>query len=301
MLLSALSFSLMTVCVKRVGGRLPIAEVVLVRALITGAITWWLLRRAGLEPWGQRRGLLLIRGLIGSVGLLCVFAGVTMLPLAPATVLQYLYPTFTALLAWRLLGERPGGRPLLAAGLGWIGVVLVARPGALLGGAFSALPFSMVSSGPALEGGQALAGPAALPLAGVLIAIAGAVFTSLAYVSVRLLAATEHPLVIVLYFPVVAIPMSLPLVLLNPVLPTPIEWLWLLGVGLFTQLGQIGVTQGLRMLPAARATAISYTQVAFAGLWGWWLFGESLDGWTVAGGGLIFAATVISLQRPPRG
>jgi drug/metabolite transporter (DMT)-like permease len=108
MLLSALSFSLMTVCVKRVGGRLPIAEVVLVRALITGALTWWLLRRSGMAPWGRRRGLLLLRGLIGSVGLLCVFAAVTLLPLAPATVLQYLYPTFTALLAWLLLGERAG-------------------------------------------------------------------------------------------------------------------------------------------------------------------------------------------------
>ena len=126
MLLSALSFSLMTVCVKQVGGRLPIAEVVLVRALITGAITWWLLRRAGMDPWGQRRGLLLLRGLIGSLGLLCVFAAVTLLPLAPATVLQYLYPTFTALLAWLLLGERAGGQPLLAMALGWGGVVLVA-------------------------------------------------------------------------------------------------------------------------------------------------------------------------------
>ena len=130
---------------------------------------------------------------------------------------------------------------------------------------------------------------------GVLIAIAGALCTSLAYVSVRLLAASEHPLVIVLYFPLVAVPVSLPLVLLNPVLPTPIEWLWLLGVGLFTQLGQIGVTQGLVQLPAARATAISYSQVAFAGLWGWWLFGESLDGWTVAGAALILAACLLSL------
>ena len=291
MLLSALCFSLMTVCVKQVGGRLPIAEVVFVRAVITAALTWWLLRHAGMVPWGRRRGLLLLRGLVGSIGLLCVFSAVTLLPLAAATVLQYLYPTLTVILAWLLLGERVTYKSILAIVLGWGGVMLVARPDAL-----PALPGRISSFGTAtISGVLADAGASSLPLVGVLIAIAGAVCTAIAYVTVRLLAASEHPLVIVFYYPLVAIPVSLPLVLLNPVLPTPIEWLWLLGVGIFTQLGQIGVTQGLVQLPAARATAISYTQVGFAGLWGWWLFGESLDGRTVAGAGLILAGCLLSL------
>jgi drug/metabolite transporter (DMT)-like permease len=231
---------------------------------------------------------LLLRGLIGSTGLLCVFAAVTLLPLAAATVLQYLYPTFTALLAWLLLGERPRGSPLLATALGWLGVVLVARPPVLPGGEWSSMDAADLS------------GPAgALPMTGVAIAVTGALCTALAYVTVRRLAATEHPLVIILYFPLVAVVFSLPLVLLQPVWPTPIEWLWLLGVGVFTQLGQIGVTRGLAALPAARATALSYTQVAFAGLWGWWLFGERLDGFTVAGAVVILAATLITLLGPP--
>jgi drug/metabolite transporter (DMT)-like permease len=101
--------------------------------------------------------------------------------------------------------------------------------------------------------------------------------------------------VIVFYFPLVAVPLSLPLVLLNPVLPTPIEWLWLLGVGLFTQLGQVTLTHGLAALPAARATAISYAQVGFAGRWGWLVFGESVDGWTLSGAALVLGATLLSL------
>jgi len=278
MLASALSFSLMGVCVKQVGGRIPAAEVVLVRALMNVLFSWLLLRRAGVSPWGQRRGLLIVRGAIGSVALLCVYIALTELPLASATVLQYTYPTFTALLAWLMLGERIGRRVLLAVLLGWSGVLLVARPAELLGPALG------------LARGASLAGPA------VLIAVAGAFCTALAYVSVRSLARSEHPLVIVFYFPLVALPLSLPLVLLNPVLPTPLELLWLLGVGVFTQLGQVFLTSSLVALPAARATAISSVQVAFAGLWGWLLFGEALDGWTVAGAALVLAATLISLS-----
>lgn len=269
MLASALAFSLMGVCVKQVGARIPAAEVVLVRALVCVALSWWLLRQAGIEPWGQRRGLLILRGAIGTAALLCVYAALALLPLASATVLQYLYPTITALLAWLVLGERIGRRVIVAGALGWTGVVLVAQPH----------------------------GSAALPLLPVLIALAGAVCTALAYVSVRSLGNSEHPLVIVFYFPLVALPLCLPLVALQPVLPTVQELLWLIGVGVCTQVGQVTLTRGLTALPAAQATAISYVQVAFAGLWGWLVFGETIDGWTVAGAGLVLAATLISLSR----
>ena len=273
MVASALSFSLMGVCVKQVGGRIPVAEVVFARAIVSVALSWWLLHRAGIPAWGKRRWLLIWRGAIGTAALVCVYAALAALPLAAATVLQYLYPPFTALLAWLMLGEPIGKRVLAAMALGWLGVLLVAQPAGLL------------------QGGATLA-----PVP-VLIAVAGALFTAFAYVSVRSLGTSEHPLVIVFYFPLVALPLSLPLVALNPVLPTPAELLWLVGVGVFTQLGQVYLTRSLTALPAARATAISYVQVLFAGGWGWLLFGESIDNWTIAGAGLVLAATLVSLSH----
>ena len=272
MLLSALAFSLMVVGVKQVGDRLPIAEVVLARALVSLALSYGMARRIGVNPWGRQRGLLLLRGLVGSAALFCVYAAVVHLPLAAATVLQYLYPTFTALLAWLLLGERLGRRVLVAMGLGWLGVLLVAQPTA----------------------------SAALPATWVLVAVAGALLTAVAYVSVRRLAESEHPAVIIFYFPLVAVPMSLPLVLLEPVLPTPGELPWLVAVGVFTQVGQVGLTRALTLLPAARATAISYVQVGFAALWGWWIFGESINLPTAIGAVLILIATLICLGQAPR-
>lgn len=268
---AALSFSLMAVCVKALGRRIPVAEVVLARSLVSLALSAWMVRAAGLQPWGQRRRLLLLRGLLGSLALACVFGSITLLPLATATVLQYLYPTLAALVGWCWLGERLAGRVVLAIGLGWLGVLLVCGPAA----------------------------GASAPL-GVLLALVGSLLTALAYVSVRDLGRSEHPLVIMLYFPLLALPLSLPWVLIDPVLPRGGEWLWLLGVGLFTQLGQLGVTHGLVRLPVARATAIGYGQVGFAALWGWWLFGERLSLATLLGAALILAATLLSLPSSRR-
>jgi drug/metabolite transporter (DMT)-like permease len=271
MVLSALSFSLMGVCVKHLGGRLPVAEVVFARALISLLLSWWLLRRAGLSPWGRHRRLLVLRGVLGTVALFGVYGGLAWLPLAPATVLQYLYPTFTAALAWGALGERFGRRLGLAMVLGWTGVALLMQP---VGG-----PGTL---------------PALAPL-GVVAAVTGALFTALAYVSVRTLAGREHPLVIIFWFPLVSLPLALPLVLLEPIRPQPIELLWLLGVGLFTQLGQLGLTAAIVRLPAARATAISYVQVPMAALWGWLWFAEPVGLGTAGGAGLVLLATLLSL------
>jgi drug/metabolite transporter (DMT)-like permease len=289
MLSSAISFSLMGVCVKAVGGRIPVAEVVMARSAVSLALSVAMLRQAGLDAWGTRRGLLVLRGVIGTGALLCVFAALTQLPLAAATVLQYLQPTFTAVLAWLLLRERVGARVLLAALLGWLAVVLLTNQNELMRllGPLSSSWMGSASS--------------PLPLGGVLLAIGGALLSACAYVSVRALGRTEHPLVIVFYFPLVGLVLTTPLVLLQPVWPTVWEAVALVGVGLFTQLGQLGVTNGLLGLPAARATALSYGQVPLAALWGWWFFSEPLDPDTTLAMALVLAATLLSLRRSAKG
>lgn len=276
MLASALAFSLMGVCVKALRGRLPVAEVVLARAVVSLLISWWMLRRSGLDPWGQRRGLLVGRGMLGTAGLYCVYLALTGLPLAVATVLQYLHPTFTALLAWPLLAERPGWRVWGAVLLGFLGVMVLVAPG----------------------GGGAAAG-SALPVLPLLFALAGALLSALAYVSVRALRRSEHPLVVVFYFPLMALPLSLPLVLLQPVAPTGPEYGWLLGVGVFTQLGQVALTYGLMGMAAARATAISYVQVPLAALWGVWWFQEAVPARAGLSALLVLLATLLSLRARP--
>ena len=269
---AALAFSLMTVCVKHLGGRLPVAEVVLIRSVISLAITLAMLSRLGVSPWGQQKGLLLVRGALGTGALLMFFQAISSLPLAAATLLQYTYPTLTTLCAWTLLREPIRKRISLAVALGLFGVLLVVQPE---------------------WAGQSIAG---LPLLSALIGLGGALLTSLAYVSVRQLSVREHPLVIVFYFPLVSVPATLPLLVGTFVLPSGSDWVWLLGVGLLTQLGQVWLTEGLAALPAARATSINYVQVAFATLWGVLIFAEPVTGTVIIGAICVLGATLISLS-----
>lgn len=268
---SALMFSLMTLGVKHLGARLPVAELVLARSIVGLSISLGMACLIGINPWGRRRGLLALRGLLGTLALGCIFAALKRLPLAEATVLQFLYPTITAALAWILLGESASRHSVGALLIGWVGVLVLVRPGS---GVF--------------------------PMGGVLLALAGAMLTSLAYVSVRELANSESPLVIVIWFPMVSGLLSLPLVLLHPVVPSGNDLLWLLAIGLFTQAGQLGLTEGLARLPAARATPIGYVQVAFASFWGWWVFGEKLTPTTLLGGGLVLLAALLSQTGGPQ-
>jgi drug/metabolite transporter (DMT)-like permease len=272
MVAAAFFFSVMSLLVKLAGQRLAAEQVVLFRAAVALVLSWGLLRRAGLSPWGKSRGLLFLRGLLGFFALSCFFWALVHLPLAEATVIQYLNPVFTALLAALVLGERLEWRATLSVVGSLGGLLLVARPAFLFGGARHLDP---VASG---------------------VALAGALFSAGAYVTVRRVGSGEHPLVVVFWFPLVATPLSLPLAFRVWQWPTPLEWLLLIGVGVATQVAQVFMTHGLQKEPAARATAVSYLQIVFAALWGALVLGEIPDALTLAGASLIIGSTLLLLD-----
>jgi drug/metabolite transporter (DMT)-like permease len=274
---SAFAFAVMGALAKAAGQRLPVGEIVLARALVSLVLSLAILRRAGVDPFGKRRLRLMARGTIGALGLVCVFYAVTRLPLAEATVIQYLHPVFTAVLAALVLRERAGRGLALSLALGAAGVLAVARPAFLFGGAAAPLP------------------PVALAAA-----VAGAFLSACAYVAVRHLAATEHPVVIVFYFAWVAVVGALPLVARALVWPEGPEWLLLLGVGVAAQVGQVAMTHGLRLQPASRATALSYLQVVFAAALGALFFGEVPGAWTALGALLILGGTLVAIREGRR-
>lgn len=272
---AAFFFSLMSLLVKVAGQRLPSAEIVLVRSVISLVLSLAMLRRARVNPWGRRKGLLTFRGLAGFGGLLCFFYAIPRLPLAEVTVLQFTNPVFTALLAAPLLGERitraVGGGLLVSLA----GVVFIARPDVLFGGR------------------------AGLDITPVAVALLGAVFAAVAYVTVRKLRETEHPLVVVLYFPLISVPASLPFLGLGAVWPTPFEWMLLLGIGVLTQIAQVYLTRGLHAETAGRATSVSYLQILFAAVWGL-LFFDEVPGAASLLGALLVVGGVVVVARGKR-
>jgi drug/metabolite transporter (DMT)-like permease len=188
-------------------------------------------------------------------------------------MIQYLHPVFTALLASVVLGERADRSLAASVVLGTLGVLLVTRPAFLFG-----------------------AHAAPLHPWGVAAALGGALLTAVAYVGVRELSRTEVPLVIVLWFPLVSLPASLPATIAQGIPPHGSEWLVLLGVGVFAQIGQVCLTRGLALEPAGRAMALSYVQIAFAVLWGVLFFGEVPGLPTWIGIALVVTSTAIGAR-----
>jgi drug/metabolite transporter (DMT)-like permease len=264
---SAFSFSGMAVLVKLASPRLPTGEIVFARALFTTVISYAMVRRAGLSPWGNQRVSLMLRGLLGFAGLAAYYVALARLPLADAATLQSAVPLLTAVLAWWLIDEPIGWSTAFAIACGVAGVALVMRP-----------------SGTGLD-----------PI-GVAASLCGVMCSGFAYVTVRKLARTEHPLVIVLYFPLVATPLSLPWMLASFVVPDALDWLMLIGLAATTQAGQVFLTMGLAVESAGRATSVNYLQVAFAMMWQLVAFGELPTPWTIGGAALICGGTFLVAQ-----
>ena len=148
MILSALGFSMMSVLVKLASPTIPTGEIVLARAVMTLVLSYVMLRRADVSPWGTEgsghvagplawvtrgRGRLVVRGLLGFAALGTYYISLARLPLADATTLHFTQPLVTALLAWWLLGERVGWGAAIAIAFGLGGVMLVVYPGVPLG------------------------------------------------------------------------------------------------------------------------------------------------------------------------
>ena len=270
---SAFWFSAMALLVKIAGTRLPSMEIVLVRAVITLALSYALVRRAKLHPWGNRKGMLLLRGFLGAAALTCFYFSIVHLPLAEATVIQYTNPVFAALLAAVLIRERLGLRELVGVVASMVGVVLIARPSFLFADAAPIDPLHVV------------------------IALSGALFSATAYVTVRMLRGADDALVIVFYFPVVTVPLVLPFAIAGWVAPTIAEWVVLLGIGITTQIAQVYMTRGLQLEPTGRATAVGYLQIVFAAIWGALLLGERPDAWSALGAAVIVGGTLLIGMR----
>ena len=272
LLKSAFFFSLMSVCVKQVGDNIPIAQLVLLRALVSLIITRYLLIKERISPWGANKLLLIIRGFVGTGALFCIFNAISSLPLSIATIIQYTYPTFTVIVSWAILREKTNKYIFLAIAIGWIGILITVNP----------TGFNTFDN--------------SFPVKSIIIAIVGAILTSIAYVIVRKLSKAEHPLVIIYYFPLISIPITIPFILNDFVIPSENDWLWIIGIGLFTQLGQLSITKGLKLMSASKATSINYVQVLFATFWGIAIFGESLTSNVALGGLLVLASTLISIK-----
>ena len=212
-----------------------------------------------------------IRGLGGLLAMYCFFYAIAHLRLADAILLNQSVPLFLPLVGRVWLDEPvPEGLWSVLA-VGFVGLVLVLRPGSSL--------FSAAS------------------LIGLLSAVIGAV----AQVSIRRLTRTEPPVRIVFYFALIGSLGALPGTWLTWSAPSPHAWAILLVIGLLGALGQLAMTRAYANAPAAQVGPFIFVGPVLAGIFDWLLWSVLPDRLFVAGAGLVVAAAVLTLRlAPPR-
>ena len=264
--LSGLSFLVVNFLVKIMGAgpeqallpgiqKIPAHELVLARSIISFVISYFILKNRGLSILGNNRKWLLVRGTSGMIALTIFFYSIHYLPLAIASTVQYLAPVFTVLFALLFLKEKVLKLQWLFILIAFIGVGLISFNNLLSDGkSIVLINYTWLGLG-----------------------IVSAAFSGIAYTAIVKLKATDTPINIVIYFPMLSIPIMSVWCLFDFVLPQGKEWFILLIIGIFTQIAQVLLTKALHEDKASVITPFQYLGAVYASFVGFFVFDERLS------------------------
>ncbi len=268
MIAAAFGFSLMNMFIRIAAAELHPFTIAFFRNLFALAFILPWLARTGLSGLRtQRLGTHLLRGLFGITAMLCWFSSVVLLPLGEAVALNFTVPLFATAGAALFLGEVVGIRRWAATFVGFLGVLIVLRPG-----------FAEVT--PVM----------ALP-------IIASVFMAASVLLVKSLSRTEHPATIVLILNMILTPLSLG--------PALLYWQWpswpvlaaLVALGLFATFAQLALTQAFSKAEASVIIPFDYARLPFIAVMAYFAFGEIPSAWTWPGAAVIASAAIYIARR----
>ncbi len=227
----------------------------------------WLMRN-GLGALHTRRlGLYTLRAVLGVVAMLSWFSAIAMMPLADAVALNFTAPLFGTVLAAFVLAEVVRVRRWTATAVGFLGAMIILRPG-----------FEELS------------------LASVIVLVAAVAMAASGTV-IKILSRTESTNAIITYTVIYLTPMSLLPALFVWRTPDMDTLLWLAALGGLATLGQFGLTRAFAAADASAMLPFDFARLPFAALIGFLAFGEQPDLWTWGGAAVIAAATIYIAHR----
>ena len=262
---AAFGFSFMSLFVK-LAGDLPAFQKAFFRNFIALIfITVMMLREnIGFAPKKENIPGILGRSLCGTLGLLCNFYALGTLNLSDANMLNKLSPFFAIIFSIFLLREKPTAAQVLGVAVAFGGSLLIIKPG-----------FADAQLIPALAG------------------VLGGLGAGAAYTFVRKLGKKgENSKRIVFYFSAFSCLFCLPFLIVQYKSMTFLQTLYLIFAGTFACVGLLGITKAYLCAPAKEISVYDYTQVIFAALLGFFVFGDLPDIWSVLGYILICGAGV---------
>ncbi|MGI9417482.1 MAG: DMT family transporter [Geminicoccaceae bacterium] len=234
------------------------------------AILPWLLREGPPALHTKRLHLHMFRALIGIAAMLLWFNTLALMPLAEATALSFTAPIFTSILAVAFLGEIMRSHRLVAIVLGFLGALIIIRPGVA-----------------ALD-----------PVA--LLAIVTALVWGSGTVLLKHMSRTETTSAMVIYLPLFLTPISLVPALFVWTWPTPELWAFAVLFGAVGTFGHFCLTRALTIADATSVIPFDYMRLPFVAIIAYVAFGEIADVWVWLGGALIAAGAFHNAHRESR-
>lgn len=256
-------FTALNICVKFLP-HIPTSELVFFRGVISLVLCWYYARKNHLSIWGNNKKVLILRGIFGTTSLFALFYCLQRMPLAMAMVISNLAPLFTVLIAHYLLRERAFWVNWFLLMGAFVGVVLVK-------GLDPNVPWELA-----------------------IIGIGGAFAAACAYTCVRILRNTDHPLIVIFYFPLISLPMMAGPMIYHWVTPNLSDIGIMILIGVLTQVAQYFMTVAYQLEKASKIMVFNYAGVLWAILFGGLLFGEMLSTVQFAGVILIFISILLS-------
>lgn len=232
MSLSALAFALLNVFVKKLGD-FNVYQIVFFRSIGTLFFTIPLLIKNKIPFLGNKRFLLITRGLVGFTAMTLFFIAIKHLSMGSAVSIRYISPIFAAFFALFLLKEKIKLLQWLCFAIAFLGVVL-------------------------LKGFDNN-----INNIGLLFAVVSAIFTGLVPIIIRKIGSSDHPIVIVNYFMIISAIIGGVMCIVNWSTPKGIEWLLLLSLGVYGYFGQLYMTKALQTTEINQVAPLKYIEVIF--------------------------------------
>jgi drug/metabolite transporter (DMT)-like permease len=220
------------------------------------------------KPWhSQRKVGHFWRTLMGTVSMVLGFYAVSMLPLADATALAFSQPLFSVVVAALIVGEKVRWRRWGATIVGFLGVLVMVRPGAS-----SLQP-------------------------GAIVALTNAMTVALSILLVKRLSDSESPLMILTQFAIFST-----LLLVVPAIwvwrwPSPWGWALAVGVSASATVGQYFWVQAFKSGEMSAVAPFEYLRLPFAVFVGWLVWGEMPVIWTYVGAAIVIASALYIAHR----
>lgn len=263
MLAATLLFSVMGATARYVSARIHPFEVVFFRLAFGFVLLLPLVLGYGLKHFRTNHFALHFARAVGHVTeMLIYFVGLTMIQYAQVQALTFTTPLFATLLAVMILRERIRVRGITALAIGFIGAMIVIRPGIV-----------------PVDTGSILILISALGWSGVILIV-------------KRLTRTDSSLTITAWMVVLMSPMALIPALFVWVWPTWTEWYWLAVAGITGTVGQLAVTQAFRVADTTAVMPFDFTKLIWAAALGFLVFDEIPSIWTWIGGSAIFAGAL---------